>query len=383
LFEKLEEVEQKVKDRTSELEEEKAETNALLTAIGEGVIATDINTNVIFINPSAEEILGWKSEEVMGKKIYDFLKMTDEKGDFMPENERPFYLALKIGQKVESSVQKTYYYTRRSGVKFPVSISVTPVKMNGKIIGAIDIFRDIIHEKETDRAKTEFVSLASHQLRTPLSSINWFTEMLLAGDAGKLTKSQKEYLGEIQESNRRMVELISSFLNVSRIDLGTFPSVLEPCDVKEISKSVLLELSSVIKEKKMKVEEEYDKKVEKINTDSKIIRIVFQNLLSNAIKYSPENCKISVSTEKQDDDVLITVKDTGYGIPKKDQSKIFGKLFRAENIKGKETDGNGLGLYIVKSILEQIGGKIWFISEENKGTAFYVTIPILGKKHTA
>ena len=371
-----------------DIEEEKTKTSALLSGIGEGVIATDINTNVIFINQAAEDLIDWKSDEVMGKKLYDFLKMVDEKDKLISEEQRPFYVALKTGKKIVSSIQKSYYYTKRSGEKFPVNISVTPVIMDGKLIGAINVFRDITHEKEIDKAKTEFVSLASHQLRTPLSAINWYTEMLLAGDAGKITKEQKQYLEEVYHSNKRMVELVNSLLNVSRIDLGTFAIAPESVDIIEVSKSVLMELTPMIKNKNMKIEENYEAKFPKINVDQKLIRIIFQNLLSNAVKYTPDKGKISVTVAKEGENALIRVQDTGYGIPRKDQPRIFEKLFRADNIREKETDGTGLGLYVVKSILEQSGGKISFESpalsgvkgEENKGTTFFVTIPLSGMK---
>jgi len=217
-------------------------------------------------------------------------------------------------------------------------------------------------------------------LRTPLSAVNWYTEMLLAGDAGKINKTQKQYLKEVYNSNKRMVELVNALLNVSRIDLGTFAIHPELCDIKKIADSVLSELTHAIEAKKMKIKKSYDKKLPKMNVDQKLIRIIFQNLLTNAIKYTPEGGKVFVSIEKQNDDALIKVSDTGYGIPKKDQPKIFEKLFRSDNIRSKETDGTGLGLYIIKSILEYSGGKISFESEENKGTTFFVTIPLSGMK---
>jgi len=390
----IEGIENTVKERTAQLEaqkrstlvalqntrEEKAEKDALLTAIGEGIIATDINARVIFVNPTAEQLLGWKASEVVGKKLFDFLKMVDEKGVETPEQSRPVYLALKIGQKVVGSVQETYYYVKRNGEKLPVSIAVTPVKLGGQLVGAINIFRDIVKEKAVDRAKTEFVSLASHQLRTPLSSTSWYVEMLLAGDAGKITKKQKEYLEEIFVSNKRMSELVSSLLNVSRLELGTFAVNVEDCDVVKTCKSVLKEMSHEIKLKKIKISEEYDDNLNLLKTDHKLLRIIIQNLLSNSIKYTPESGGIHLLVEQQEKNVMIEVKDTGYGIPRKDHTKVFEKLFRAENVKKKEIDGTGLGLYIVKSIVDQLGGKVWFISEEDKGADFFVTLPISGLK---
>jgi PAS domain S-box-containing protein len=363
----------------ADVEEEKVKTDALLSSIGEGVIATDVNANIIFLNKSAEDILGWKAGEVIGKNIYEFLEMVDGKGKVISEENRPFYIALNTKRKFIAPMQTSRYYTKKNGQVFPVAVTVTPVILdNGIVIGAINIFRDISHEREVDKVKTEFVSLASHQLRTPLSAINWYTEMLLAGDAGKISKEQRKYLDEVYKSNKRMVELVNALLNVSRIDLGTFTIVPEACNLSEISDSVLSELVPGIEAKKMKIEKKYDQKLPKINVDQKLTRIIFQNLLTNAIKYTPENGKISLSIEKQGENALIKVKDNGYGIPKNDQLKIFQKLFRADNIREKETDGTGLGLYIVKSILENSGGSISFESEENIGTTFIVTIPLLG-----
>jgi len=321
-------------------------------------------------------------QKILTKKQKGFVKDYVETGNATEAVRRNYDKTTDLSARVIASrtLQKPYYYTKRDGEKFPVSISVTPVIMNGKIVGAINVFRDITHEKEIDKAKTEFVSLASHQLRTPLSAINWYTEMLLAGDAGKISKDQKQYLEEVYKSNKRMVELVNSLLNVSRIDLGTFAIVPEPVNLAEVSKSILTELTPMVKTKKMKIEENYDKSIKKISVDQKLTRIIFQNLISNAVKYTPEGGKVSVSIEKQDKNALIKVQDTGYGIPKKDQARIFEKLFRADNVREKETDGTGLGLYIVKSILEQSGGKISFESEENKGTTFYVTIPLSGMK---
>ncbi|MFC1645377.1 PAS domain-containing protein, partial [Patescibacteria group bacterium] len=247
---------------------------------------------------------------------------------------------------------------------------------SGKMIG---VSWDVTIEQEIDKAKTEFVSLASHQLRTPLSSMGWNAQMLLAGDAGELTEEQKEFIEEIYGSSQIMNNLVNALLNTSRIDLGTFSIEPEDINFEEIARSVLKELEPQIKEKKQNLEENFEK-LPLISADPQLLRIVFQNLLSNAIKYTPEDGKIGVSISKKDNDVLIVISDTGYGIPKKQQQKIFSKLFRAENIISKDVEGTGLGLYIVKAIIDVSGGKIWFESEENKGATFYVTIPLSGMK---
>jgi signal transduction histidine kinase len=240
------------------------------------------------------------------------------------------------------------------------------------------VFRDITKERAIDKTKSEFVSLASHQLRTPLSAINWYAEMLIAGDAGELNEEQKSYVDEIYRGNQRMVELVNALLNVSRLELGTFAIEPRPTNVIEVADTVLNELQPDIERKMIHINRVYDENIGIINLDPELIRIIIQNLLSNAVKYTPEEGKVSIKIEKIGKDVLIQVSDTGMGIPKKQQENIFSKLFRADNARESDSEGTGLGLYIVKSILESAGGAISFESVENTGASFSVTIPASG-----
>lgn len=256
----------------------------------------------------------------------------------------------------------------------------TPVVLDRKVIGAIRIFRDITYEREVDRAKTEFVSLASHQLRTPLSTVNWYTEMLLAGDAGELNAQQRKYLDEVYASNQRMVELVNALLDVSCLELGTFVIDPQTVDVKKLAESVIAEQMPQIGFKNMAFSFSCAEDVSFMRADPKLVRMVMQNILSNAVKYTPPEGKISMLlTRANRKDILLRVTDTGYGIPDNQKEKICTKFFRADNVRSKDTDGTGLGLYIVKSVIENAGGKIWFTSsaEEGKsGTTFYAILPI-------
>ena len=247
----------------------------------------------------------------------------------------------------------------------------------GEIIYFVGVERDITKLKEIERAKNEFVSLASHQLRTPLTAINWYAEMLLGGEAGGLTDKQKEYVEELGSSSHRMTELVGSLLNVSRVDLGTFTIDPRPVDVTKVSKEALKDLGVKISEKKIKIVEKYAKLPE-INVDPNLLGIILQNLISNAVKYTPELGTVKVIIDKKDEDIVIKVEDNGYGIPLYQQDRIFEKFFRADNIIPIETDGNGLGLYMVKQILMSSGGSISFISKEGIGSTFEVRLPLSG-----
>lgn len=236
------------------------------------------------------------------------------------------------------------------------------------------------HLKEIDKAKTEFVSLASHQLRTPLTSVSWFAEMLLNKDVGQLNSKQMEYLGEINAGNRRMIDLVDDLLNASRIDIGMLAIEPKEIDLREIVKSALTELNPLIQEKNQEFVEDVEAGLPKAELDPELTGVIFQNLLSNSVKYTPHGGKISLKMKKKGPYINIEVTDNGYGIQKNQQHSVFTKLFRADNIRDKVTDGTGLGLYIVKAVVKQSGGKIYFRSEENKGTTFFVNLPIKSKK---
>ncbi len=172
-----------------------------------------------------------------------------------------------------------------------------------------------------------------------------------------------------------MVELVNSLLNVSRIDVGSFAITPVACDIVKICESVVHELMPSIKDKNLQVETHYQP-ISEFEADPQLMRIIFQNLASNAVKYTPSNGKIVVTIGRNEDgSVAVIVNDTGYGIPESQQDKVFQKLFRADNVTSQAIEGTGLGLYVVKSIVEQSGGSIRFESEENKGTTFYVTFP--------
>jgi PAS domain S-box-containing protein len=375
------EAEEQVRQVLNNLQEEsqklsiaKSKDDAILNGIGDGIIVTDQDGNIVSINNATVEMLGVIRDELIGKSVTHVLKMVDDKDKEVPIQKRPMVQALSTGNKIINKQGETFYYLRKDGTKFPEGITVTPFVLDGRIVGVIEVLRNITLEKEIDKAKTEFVSLASHQLRTPLSTVGWYTEMLLSGDAGKINKKQKEFLDEVYKGNRRMVELVNSLLNVSRIELGTFAVDPVPSDIKEIAETVFDELVPQIKLKKLKIVKKYAK-LGKINLDPKLIRIVFQNLLTNAIKYTQEKGLVELSVEKKNGKIQVSVKDNGYGIPENAKQKIFTKLFRADNVKSKDSGGTGLGLYIIKSIVAQSGGEIWFESEENKGTTFFFTIP--------
>ncbi len=257
---------------------------------------------------------------------------------------------------------------------------------------------DVSKHKGINRAKTDFIALASHQLRTPLSIIKWYIDYLIAGDAGDVNPDQEKYLKEVYKSNERLIELVNALLDVSRIDLGTFVIEPKPTDIIERANTALVKFLPEINAKGIKLEKIFDK-LPIINLDPRLTKMVFENIVSNAVKYTPRGGTVRISIQKTNENILIKISDTGCGIPREQQPKMFTKLFRADNVKKIESIGTGLGLYIVKAVIEKSGGKIWFespsmelllekdqkkeeipIDKRDGGTTFYITIPLAGMK---
>jgi len=348
----------------------------ITTAMGEGLMVVDKNGIIIFFNKSASVLTGHEAQQVIGQPYYNNVKYVGEYQDL--PNDAFIKQILKKGGQIFNN--KDVYLLNSKRERIPVSINASALKnKEHQVIGCIVVFRDVSEERAIDKAKTEFVSLASHQLKTPLSAVNWYTEMLMDQDVGSINERQHEFLKEILEGNQRMVKLVNSLLNVSRIDMGTLSISPEPVDIVEMTDSMLNELQYGIKAKDLKIIKRYEGNFPKINLDPSLMRVVVQNLLSNAVKYTREGGLIEVEVKKQDDQTaFMLVRDNGYGIPKAEQSNIFKKLFRADNVKSKKVEGTGLGLYVAKAVIEAFEGKIWFESEENKGTSFYITLPLKG-----
>jgi PAS domain S-box-containing protein len=364
-----------LRSQNRRIEEAKARNEAVLASIGDGVVVVSDKGEVIFINKSALNILNTTVENVLGKHLIRAISATDEEGNPLAAENHPMQESLMRGRKITS---RDICFLKSDGKKFPVSATAAPVSLQGVLIGGVLVFRDITHEKEVDRMKTEFISLASHQLRTPLSAMKWFSEMLISGDAGQLTPDQLEMVQNIYKSNERMVDLVNSLLNISRIESGRIIIDPRPTDLKQLLDEVLLELTPKIQKKNHHVAVSIHSNLPPINIDPKLIRHVYMNLLTNSIKYTPDNGEINVMISHSGDELISQVSDNGYGIPQEEQGKVFNKFFRAENIVKVETDGTGLGLYLLKSIVEASGGKIWFESEVGKGTTFWFSLPMNG-----
>ncbi|MBI3443556.1 HAMP domain-containing histidine kinase, partial [Candidatus Woesebacteria bacterium] len=232
--------------------------------------------------------------------------------------------------------------------------------------------------KAIDKLKNEFISLASHQLRTPLTAMKWFLEMMVNGEMGEVSLPQKGGLENIYKSNERMIALVNALLNVSRLDTGRVAVNPRPTRLRELVDSVTSDFQVMIKNKNFQIILNEAPNLPQISIDPQLIRIVYSNLLSNAIRYTPAGGQITISLYPKENFIISEIKDTGYGIPQTEQGRVFEKFFRASNIVRIDTEGTGLGLYLTRAIIESSGGKIWFESIEGRGTTFYFSLPLEG-----
>lgn len=371
---------QRLKESYGRLALEQQRDEAILKGMGEGIVAIDEQKQIVVINKVAAELLELGDEAEINKEPikenYLLYHLGAKKDAKLPAQKHPSYIALKTGHPVED----VYGFYGKDGVKRQINIAANPFKVDGKVVGVVTILRDVTKEKEVDRMKTEFISLASHQLRTPLSAIRWFSEMLINGDAGKLKAEQMDFAQNISDSTERMIALVNSLLNISRIESGRIMVVPQPTDLSELVGGITNDLKAKTEEKQQTLIISVHASLPKINLDPRLISQVYLNLLTNAIKYTQKGGEISVFISKKGDKVISQVTDNGYGIPKAQQERLFEKFFRASNAVKVETDGTGLGLYLIKAIVESSGGEIWFESEEGKGSTFWFSIPLSGMK---
>ncbi len=375
-------LEQKVKDRTKELalaknriEQEKNRIEAILISMADGVFVIDNKERLVLCNPSVKRITGFGQTEYIGRpynQILKFLKEDDKK-----ENTEFIKKTLKTGEL--SKMSNHTVLIAKDGHEIPVSCLAAAIKNEKKeIIGAVVSFRDITKEREIDRIKSEFVSLASHQLRTPVTIIKWGAESLLKSIGDKLKEKDKVQVDRIYRGSNRMIELVNDLLNVSRLESGRLAFKKEEMQLEELVDKVAEEYKPYLEKKKAKLlVTKPEKSLPKVDVDPEKIRQVVIILLDNAIKYSPEGSEIKIKIEQKDKEILYSTSDQGVGVPKKQQEKVFSRFFRADNVSQKP--GTGLGLYLAKGLVEAHGGKIWFESEEDKGTTFYFTLPCKAK----
>lgn len=251
-------------------------------------------------------------------------------------------------------------------------------KQPARIIGSM---LDITQQKELERAKDKFISLVSHQLRTPLTAMRLLADMLSDGQGGTLSPIQKNYVDKINTSTVRMIQLVSDILNVSQIERGRLKIVPVPTDIETLIQWHIDEVAPLAAEKNITIKYKPVKSIPEVTVDPVLFSQIIHNLLANAVRYtSQKNTTIQVHFRQTKSSYVLSVSDQGIGIPPAVQRQIFSSFFRADNAVKMHGEGTGLGLYLVRLIMDMTGGKVWFISEQGKGATFYISLPLSGMR---
>lgn len=317
-------------------------------------------------NKASLRFLGLTEEEIIGKTLFSFLSLPERAEGIELLEER-------VSRKIAIE-QKEVLVSRANGEVRWALLSIEDLSVPGSSEHASLVTLVDIHEqKELERIKTEFLSLASHQLRAPLANLKWYIDFLLTRRKDKIDADIEGYLRKMYRRNEDMIDLVNTLLNLSRIEMGRIKVERETVDVCTLAHGVVEELEPAAREKEIHITLEAPDAL-LYETDGKLVRIILQNLLSNAIRYTNTGGAVRLHIEKKGGTAHIEVEDTGIGIPPEEQAKVFSKLYRASNAQAMEVNGNGIGLYMCKALAEGLGGTITFTSTLGKGTTFAVEL---------
>ena len=361
----------------------------ILGAIEDGVVMAGKDNAIHLFNPAAAVISGWSATEAVGLNFQDILKLVDKKGTPLPPSQHPFARALLTGKPVHDS---DAVLARKDGRQLAVSMIVSPVlgkdgAPSGNVVG---VLRDVAKEKEEEERKSDFISTASHEMRTPVTAIEGYLALALNPKICKIDDNAKKYLDKAHAATEHLGVLFQDLLTSSRAEDGRLASYPVAVELGETLQQVVDNERFHAGEKKLQLK--YVVSADKDVNGVKVIRPLFytyvdphrvseilQNIIDNAIKYTPQGT-ITVRLTGDDSVIQIQVSDTGLGIPPEDLPHLFQKFYRVDTSSTRTIGGTGLGLYISKKIIELYNGRIWVESQLGKGSTFFINLPRLTAK---
>lgn len=308
------------------VEEEKILDDAILDSIGDGVVVTNKNLNITLMNHHAQMMTEYTDEEAQGKHLFEVLKAVDEKNIPISYDARGTEEAIEKRKKTSVN----YFYLTKSGSQLPVSVTTSPLILGDQIIGTVVVFRDRTKDLEVEKMKNEFISLAAHQLRSPLSIMRWNLELFMSQNSS-LPKKEKDKLDSVYKNVMRMIALVNDMLSVSKIDQGKTTHQIEPVNIIAIINDVLNEVEVVAENKMVGLAFNHPEEEVFVLADREKLPGVILNLLDNAIKFNTLLGKVEVNITKEGEDVVVQVSDSGIGIPPEDKEQVFDRYYRATN----------------------------------------------------
>jgi len=358
-------------------QEDASRSQAILEAVADGVLVTGGNNRISFINQSAENILSLESGRVVGQSLDVF-------GGLFGKSAGTWMQTIRDWSDSPGGYQRGDTYAEQIDLENGriILVHLAPVILQNDFLGTVSIFRDITHEVEVDRLKSEFVATVSHELRTPMTSIRGYVDVLLMGAAGALNENQTHFLNIVKNNTERLNILVNDLLDVSRIESGRVTLSPQALDLREVAEDVIGDVlrRSQEENKPMALSLDAPKKLPRVYGDIERVRQIMSNLVDNAYHYTPENGTILVQIQPLNGghEVQVDVKDNGVGIGLEDQDRVFERFYRGEHPLVLATPGTGLGLSIVKQIVEMHKGRIWMRSTgvPGEGSTFSFTLPV-------
>ncbi len=357
-----------------EIKIERNELKSIISNLRDGIIAYDPNFKILIFNAAAEGIFGVQSQKVIGSYLAPE-KVREPGFQLLSQVVFPS-LAPMVVRQSETGVYPQIVDISFDEPKLELRVSTDKiVDPNGRLLGFVKLIHDRTREIALLRSKTEFIAVASHQLRTPLTGIHWALEALAKEN---FDANIKDIIDKAFEASTKLSKTVNDLLDVSKIEEGRFGYQFENIDIVNFIEEIVGKINDFAKQFNIKINFQKPKEASiALSADPQKLSMVFSNLIENAIKYNVENGEVIVGVERVEGQpyVKVSVKDTGIGIPADQMDKLFTKFFRAENVVKVVTDGTGLGLYIVKNIVKRHGGEIWAESEINRGSTFSFTLP--------
>ena len=374
---------QKTDDNTSNLENRLSavenKSDVVINAIDDGVLAISKDGNIELINPSAQQIIGWDQGDALGLNWKSVLKLVTSDGKDVEDLENPIAQSLSKNQPTHND--KLFLLTS-SEKRILVSIVSSPVGTDGE--GIIVVFRDITKEKAEEREQAEFISTASHEMRTPVASIEGYLGLALNPATAHIDEKARDFITKAHESAQHLGRLFQDLLDISKVEDGRMKNNPKIINVNEFLKDIFDGLATKANEKQLNyifmpdiIDEGKEKSLQPIfyaNIDPDHFREVVSNLIENAIKYTPSG-EVVVNVTGDDKQISVSVKDSGIGIPAEDIPHLFQKFYRVDNSDTREIGGTGLGLYLSRRLAEAMSGNLRVESKYKEGSTFYLEIP--------
>ncbi len=353
---------------------ESSRLRAILEAVADGVLVTEADGTISLLNASATEILGLDDSQVVSKSLENFIGLFGRAGRVWLDTIRSWSEDASAYRPGETFTEQITLEDGRV-----VAVSLAPVATRNEFLGTVSIFRDITHQVEVDRLKSEFVATVSHELRTPMTSIRGYVDILLMGAAGPLNEQQINFLKVVQSNTERLNILVNDLLDISRIEAGKITLTFQSVDLLEIANEVATDLQrrSDEEDKQIRIEIERPETAPRATGDPERVRQIFENLIENAYNYTPPGGEIRVRFHTRENFIQIDIQDNGVGIAPDEQKRIFERFYRGEDPLVLATPGTGLGLSIVQHLIELHGGQIWIESQgiPGQGSTFSFTLP--------